>query len=120
MKSGLLCAALAVALPVIESVEYWEKRFRDSWQSKYDTCFPACLEADSWRFYNLGSALSANAAMFEAAGNTGYLDRTLLYIANTISTAEPSSDLSDSRFDDDCPGRPNWIFDSRKLQLYYY
>jgi hypothetical protein len=106
-KTGLGSIVLATSIFSLESVEYWENRFLDTWDSEYDTYYPASLEVDSWKFYNLGYALSANAAMYEATGKTDYLDRTLLYIENTMSTARPSSEISDSQFDDDYLGWPN-------------
>lgn len=88
------------------TVADWEATFLASWQYEYETYLPLSTSNDSWRYYNLAYAISANSAMFEATGKTQYLDRALEYIGNAIEDATLSSTLATSQFKDSYLG---WV-----------
>ena len=61
---------------------------------------------DSWDFYTLAYSIDAFTAMYEATGQTEYLDRALAYVDGMISSARPSVLLPSSSFHDSYLG---WV-----------
>jgi hypothetical protein len=90
-------------------VQQWESLFLGTWESEHvNTYLPYSTSKNSWRYYNLAYAIDGLTAMFEATGNTKYLDRALLYINNVITSAVPSSSLTNSQFKDGYLGWGAW------------
>lgn len=88
----------------ISTVEAHEKSFLATWDDELNEYGPASRSKDSWQFYNLGYAVSANASMFEATGKRVYLDRALLYVRQVMADAVPSRSLPRSSYQDDYLG----------------
>jgi hypothetical protein len=95
--------------PSLRTVAQWESLFLQSWESEHvNTYLPLSTSRNSWRYYNLGYGIDGLTAMFEATGNTKYLDRALLYVRNVIGSAVPSSSLPNSQFKDGYLGWGAW------------
>ena len=78
-----------------------------NWGKEYKIASKQCKSNDSWQFYNLAYSLDANTAMFQASGNTKYLDRALYYINNIMQSSVESSNLSRSQYKDNFLGWAN-------------
>ncbi len=95
--------------PSLRTVAQWESLFLQSWDSEnVNTYLPLSTSGNSWKYYNLAYGIDGLTAMFEATGNTKYLDRALLYIHNVIASAVPSSSLPNSQFKDGYLGWGAW------------
>lgn len=95
--------------PTLRTVAQWETLFLGSWEGEHTgTYLPYSTSRNSWKFYNLGYAIDGLGAMFEATGNTRYLDRALLYVENVIGSAVPSSSLPGSQYKDAYLGWGAW------------
>jgi hypothetical protein len=89
------------------TVSAWETLFLQHWNTDDANVYrPLSLSGDSWDMYNLAFGIDANTAMYRATGETQYLDRTLVYINNVISTARPSSSFGSAAFQDSYLG---WV-----------
>ena len=96
----------------LRSVSAWETLFLQHWSADDVNVYrPLSLSGDSWDMYNLAFGIDANTAMYRATGETRYLDRSLLYIHNVISTARLSSSFGSAAFQD---GYLGWVT-QRKL-----
>lgn len=62
------------AVPVLP-VSHWEAQYLKGWEFERENCLPASRSGDSWNHYNLSYDVNANTAMFQATGQTRYLDR---------------------------------------------
>lgn len=90
-------------LPVSE----WEKWFLEIWDQEDSEKFNKWSTGDdSYWYYFLAYGIDGNTAMYEATGNTEYLDRALLYINNVVKDAKVSSSFPDSQYKDNYMG---WI-----------
>lgn len=95
--------------PSLRTVAQWEGLFLQSWESEHvNTYLPLSTSRNSWKYYNLAYGMDGVSAMFEATGNTRYLDRALVYVRNVIGSAVPSSSLPASQFKDGYLGWGAW------------
>jgi hypothetical protein len=95
--------------PSLRTVAQWESLFLGTWESEHlNTYLPLSTSGNSWKYYNLAYGIDGVTAMFEATGNTKYLDRALLYVRNVIASAVPSSSLPNSQFKDGYLGWGAW------------
>ncbi len=91
----------------LRSVAEWEKLFLAVWDKEHSrTYLPLSQSGNSWEYYDLAYAIDGLTAIFEATGNTQYLDRALLYIDEVIKDAKVSSSLPNSQFKDSYLGWP--------------
>jgi hypothetical protein len=81
-------------------VSHWEAKYLDGWQFERDNGLPASRSGDSWNHYSLSYDVDANTAMFQATGQTRYLDRALEYVENVTASAKASSSLPTSQYRD--------------------
>lgn len=114
LRSGTVAAAASVSLaPLaavlaptpaaaadIRPVAEWERLFLGAWNSDHVLHLPRSLSNNSRVYYDLAYGIDGNAAMFQATGQTRYLDRALLYVENVIAGARASSSFPRSRFKD--------------------
>ncbi len=89
-------ASTADVLPV----EHWQERFDADANTLYQRSLDESESADSWDYYHLAYGIDAYTAMYEATGETRYLDTALEFIANTVSDARPSSSIETSQYRD--------------------
>ena len=88
-------------------VSKWEKWFLDIWDKEHEGFFKKWSEwDDSFWYYFLAYAIDGNTAMYEASGDTAYLDRALEYVNKVVNDAKVSSSFPDSDYKDDYLG---WI-----------
>ncbi len=85
----------------IRSIAQWEALFQAKWAGELVTWQRRSSSGDSWDHYWLAYVIDANEAMFRATEDTQYLDRALLYIDNVMTTAQPSSAIPTSQFQDE-------------------
>ncbi len=101
---GVVTVSAPVIAPVdpsLRTIAQWESLFLGSWEGEHvNTYLPLSTSGNSWRYYNLAYGIDGLTAMFEATGNTKYLDRALLYVRNVIASAVLSSSLPNSQFKD--------------------
>ena len=91
----------------IQPVSFWENRFLSVWQSEHNAYYNGWATGnDSYWYYFLSYAVDGNTAMYEATGNTQYLDRARYYVDEVIRDARRSSTLSTSQYKDSYMG---WI-----------
>ncbi|SHG73030.1 discoidin domain-containing protein [Massilia sp. CF038] len=105
--AALLAVSSHAGAQNLNTVAHWEARFQSAATVEYNTAHPQSTSGDSWQFYNLAYSIDANTSMFQATGNTRYLDRALLYVNNMIAGARPSSALPKSQFKDSYLGWAN-------------
>jgi hypothetical protein len=87
-------------------MSYWKSQF-DSGDAKYvSQNLPLSKSGDSWDHYNLAYAIDAETSMYQATGQSQYLDHALAYVQNMIATAKPSSTFAGSQFRD---GYRGWV-----------
>ena len=104
--SGVTCRGVrwwlgGPVLPDLWTVAQWETLFLGRWNgSEHTEALSDSNSANSWYYYGLAYPLDGAVAMFEATGNTDYLDRALLYTENAIGDAVLSSTLVNSQFKD--------------------
>ena len=73
-------------------VSKWEKWFLDIWDKEHKKFFKNWSKSnDSFWYYFLAYGIDGNTAMYEATGDTKYLDRALDYVKNVVDDAEVSS-----------------------------
>ena len=92
---------------VIKPVSWWQKNYDDSWASQSAYYTPLSTSGDSWDIYNLSYGIDGATAMYQATGNTKYIDQALAFSNNVMNTARPSSSLSGSEFKDGYLSWPN-------------
>lgn len=100
------------AVPVLP-VGHWEAQYRKGWEFERENGLPASRSGDSWNHYNLSYDVDANTAMFQATGQTRYLDQALEYVENVTASATASSSLPTSQYRDRFLG---WISNREELQ----
>jgi hypothetical protein len=100
------------AVPVLP-VGRWEAEYLNGWEFERENGLPASRSGDSWNHYNLSYDVDANTAMFQATGQTRYLDRALEYVENVTASAKVSSSLPSSQYRDRFLG---WISNREDLQ----
>jgi Secretion system C-terminal sorting domain len=96
----ILLAAKQTDGQALYTVSQWESLFQNSWAYEYSVANPQSLSNDSWQYYNLAYSIDANTTIFQATGDTIYLNRALHYINNMISSAVPSYLIPTSQFQD--------------------
>jgi hypothetical protein len=92
----------------IKTVAAWETDFLTVYASNHTSIYnPLSLtgispaaQGDSWDHYNLAYGFDGVLAMFQATGNTAYLDRCILYANNLVSKARVSSAMGGSAYGD--------------------
>jgi hypothetical protein len=89
-------ATMADVLPA----KHWQKRFDAHADTLYERSLDESESADSWDYYQLAYGIDAYTAMYQATGETRYLDTTLELIANMVSDARPSSSIETSQYRD--------------------
>lgn len=98
----------------IRPITYWEERFIRIWNTHHSAIYyPLSTSGASDSHYDLSYGVDGNLAMYQATGNTRYLDRALLYVNEVIATARPSYALGSRAFGDSYYG---WI--SRRADTY--
>lgn len=112
---GLAITLFADSIPIallnqrsstMTSVSRWRQLFdHDAAQLDQDSVVRS-RSTDSRDFYPLAYAIDAFTAMYEATGQSKYLDRALAYVDGMISSARPSVSLPTSSFHDSYLG---WI-----------
>lgn len=92
--------------PALVPVSRWRQLFdRDAAHLDEDSVVRS-RSIDSRDFYTLAYSIDAFTAMYEATGQTEYLDRALAYVDGMISSARPSVSLPSSSFHDSYLG---WV-----------
>ncbi len=81
-------------------VEHWQERFDADADALYERSLDESESADSWDYYQLAYGIDAYTAMYEATGQTRYLDTALELIANMVEDARPSSSIETSQYRD--------------------
>lgn len=81
-------------------VEHWQERFDDAADALYERSRDESESADSWDYYQLAYGIDAYTAMYEATGQTRYLDTGLELITNMVEDARPSSSIETSQYRD--------------------
>ncbi len=81
-------------------VQHWQERFNADADTLYERSLDESESADSWDYYNLAYGIDAYTAMYEATGETRYLDTALELITNTVEDARPSSSIKTSQYRD--------------------
>jgi hypothetical protein len=94
-------------------VSHWEAKYLDGWEFERANGLPASRSGDSWNHYSLSYDVDANTAMFQATGQTRYLDRALEYVENVTASAKESSSLPTSQYRDRFHG---WVSYREDLQ----
>ncbi len=89
-------ASMADVLPV----EHWQERFDADADALYERSLDESESADSWDYYQLAYGIDAYTAMYQATGETRYLDTALELITNMVSDARPSSSIETSQYRD--------------------
>lgn len=98
--------AVGHASTTIEPVSYWQSKFDAQESSFYSTATSKTTSSDSWDYYNGAYYLDGYVSMFEATGQTKYLDKALTLTNNMISKARLSSSMSSSQYKD---GYYGWV-----------
>ncbi|MCP5108619.1 MAG: hypothetical protein GY950_34860 [bacterium] len=82
-------------------VERWERKFKKAWKKEDERFYDnwSKWQDSSW-YYFLAYGIDGNTAMYEATGNTEYLDRALYYVNNVVKDAKPSSSFEKSQYKD--------------------
>jgi hypothetical protein len=108
-KKGSGTVTVTAAPAGLRTVREWEALFLGTWESEHQSTYLGLsTSGNSWSYYNLGYAIDALGAMFEATGDVKYLDRALLYVGNVVASAVPSSTLAASQFKDGYLGWGAW------------
>ena len=89
-------ASTAGVLPV----EHWQERFDADADILYERSLDESESADSWEYYHLAYGIDAYTAMYQATGETRYLDTALELIANMVEDARPSWSIETSQYRD--------------------
>jgi|JI10StandDraft_1071094.scaffolds.fasta_scaffold16547_5 hypothetical protein len=95
---------LSSLAPSIKNVEYWRSNY--SLSADYTEFNPRAISKDTAKYYTLGLTLDGNRAMFDATGDTIYMDRCLYYVNTIINDAQLSSSFSTSQYKD---GYLTWL-----------
>jgi hypothetical protein len=82
------------------SVTDWEAKFLSKWDEEHEKYESNSKTANSARMYSLAYALDGNLAMYQATGNTKYLDRAIEYAINVIDNAVPVKNLEGNEWGD--------------------
>src|SRR5690349_17559456 len=98
--------AREIATADLRPVSWWQQRYDSNWVEQ-DAHYRALTSStDSWDFYNGAYGLDGATAMFQATGDTKYLDQALDYAKNMVSSARVSSSLGSRAFHDSYLG---WV-----------
>lgn len=81
-------------------VEHWQERFDADADILYQRSLDESESADSWDYYQLAYGIDAYTAMYQATGETRYLDTALELIDNMVEDARPSSSIGTSQYRD--------------------
>ena len=81
-------------------VEHWQQRFDAKADALHERSLYESKSADSWDYYTLAYGIDAYTEMYEATGETRYLDTSLELIANMVEDARPSSSIETSQYRD--------------------
>lgn len=85
----------------VKSAAEWAKAYDSVWSTSDKNQYRKMSTSnDSWQFYNLAYEIDADVSMFEATGQTKYLDEALLLTNNTIKSAKVSSSIKTSQYKD--------------------
>jgi hypothetical protein len=112
---GLAVALTAESIPIahlnqrssaVAPVSHWQQLFDHDAARLDEYSILRSHSTDSWSFYTLAYSIDAFTAMYEATGQTEYLDRALAYVDGMISSAQPSVSLPSSSFHDSYLG---WV-----------
>jgi hypothetical protein len=91
----------------IRPVSYWESKLLGAWEREDRDKYSGWSDnADSSWYYFLAYPIDGLTAMYEATGNTVYLDRALHYINNMINHAQVSGSMPTSQYKDNYIG---WV-----------
>lgn len=109
---GVLCAAQPPVTaqepepepPAIQPVEYWQQQFGAAEADFHADNVALTTSGDSWDLYNAAYGIDGYTAMYEATGDSRYIDRALEYTNNMVGTSRVSSTMSTSQYRDNYRG----------------
>ncbi len=94
-------------------VAYWQTRFAAAEPGFHRRNLALSRSSDSWAYYALAYGVDAYTAMYEATGQTRYLDQVLEYVRNTIGEAKMSASIPTSQYRDAYLG---WVSQRRDVR----
>ena len=109
LAAGLAVSPLAGSAPTVPLNEiaatvlplsHWQQLFDRDAAHLDETSVLLSRSTDSWAFYTLAYSIDSFTAMYEATGQTRYIDRALTYVDGMISSARPSVSLPSSSIHD--------------------